>query len=73
MKILFAHIQNFQSIENIEINLDLPGVNLIVGENHLNRANESIKKYIKSIDKKEEFKKIAHSNWESEINLFNNK
>lgn len=47
--------------------------NLIVGENHLNRANESIKKYIKSIDKKEEFKQIAHSNWENEINLFNNK
>jgi hypothetical protein len=47
--------------------------NLIVGENHLNRANESIKKYIKSIDKKEEFKKIAHSNWETEINLFNKK
>jgi hypothetical protein len=47
--------------------------NLIVGENHINRANESIKKYIKSIDKKEEFKKIAHSNWENEINLFNNK
>jgi hypothetical protein len=47
--------------------------NLIVGENHLNRANESIKKYIKSIDRKEEFKQIAHFNWENEINLFNNK
>ena len=47
--------------------------NLVVGENHINRANESIKKYIKSIDRKEEFKQIAHSNWENEINLFNNK
>jgi hypothetical protein len=47
--------------------------NLIVGENHKNRTNQTIKKYISSIDKKEEFKKIAHSNWETEINLFKNK
>lgn len=47
--------------------------NLIIGENHLNRANETIGKYIISKNRKEEFKKIAHSNWENEINLFNNK
>lgn len=44
--------------------------NLIVGENHKNRANQSIKKYLSIKDRKEEFKKIAHSNWESEINKF---
>ena len=47
--------------------------NLIVGENHKNRVNESIKKYLDTKDRKEEFKQIAHSNWENEINLFNNK
>jgi hypothetical protein len=47
--------------------------NLIVGENHKNRTNQTIKKYISAKDKKEEFKKIAHSNWEREISLFNNK
>ena len=47
--------------------------NLIVGENHKNRTNETIKKYISVKDRKEEFKKIAHSNWETEISLFNNK
>ena len=47
--------------------------NLIVGENHKNRTNQTIKKYISAKDKKEEFKKIAHSNWETEISLFNNK
>jgi hypothetical protein len=45
--------------------------NLLVGENHKNRTNKTIKNYIKSIDRKEEFKKIAHSNWENEINKFN--
>jgi hypothetical protein len=47
--------------------------NLIVGENHKNRTNQTIKKYISAKDRKEEFKKIAHSNWETEISLFNNK
>jgi hypothetical protein len=47
--------------------------NLIVGENHKNRTNDTIKKYISTKDRKEEFKQIAHSNWESEINNFLNK
>jgi hypothetical protein len=47
--------------------------NLICGENHKNRTNESIKKYISSKDRKEEFRKIAESNWDKEISLFNNK
>ena len=47
--------------------------NLIVGENHKNRPNQSIKKYLSLRDRKEEFKKIAHSNWENEINNFINK
>ena len=47
--------------------------NVIVGEIHKSRANNTIKKYISVKDKKEEFKKIAHSNWETEISLFNNK
>lgn len=47
--------------------------NLIVGENHKNRPNESIKKYLSIKNKKEEFKQIAHSNWENEISLFLNK
>lgn len=47
--------------------------NLIVGENHKNRVNQSIKKFLSIKDRKEEFKNIAHSNWENEINLFNNK
>ncbi len=45
--------------------------NLLVGENHKNRTNKTIKNYITSIDRKEEFKQIAHSNWEIEINKFN--
>ena len=47
--------------------------NLIVGENHKNRANQSIKKYLSIKDRKEEFKQIAHSIWETEINNFINK
>lgn len=47
--------------------------NLIIGENHKNRPNQVIKKYLSIKDKKEEFKQIAHSNWESEINKFNQK
>jgi len=44
--------------------------NLIIGENHKNRPNQSIKKYLSIKDRKEEFKQIAHSNWEIEINKF---
>ena len=47
--------------------------NLIIGENHKNRPNQSIKQYLSIKDKKEEFKKIAHANWENEINNFINK
>ena len=47
--------------------------NLIIGENHKNRPNQSIKKYLSIKDRKEEFKTIAHSNWETEINKFNQK
>ena len=47
--------------------------NLICGEIRKNRTNNTIKKYILSKDRKEEFKHIAHSNWESEINNFINK
>ncbi len=44
--------------------------NLIIGENHKNRPNQTIKKYLSIKDRKEEFKQIAHSNWEIEINKF---
>jgi hypothetical protein len=47
--------------------------NLIIGEIHKNRTNETIKKYISSKNRKEEFKQIAHSNWEKEISLLKNK
>jgi len=47
--------------------------NMISGEIRKNRTNNTIKKYILSKDRKEEFKQIAHSNWESEINNFINK
>lgn len=47
--------------------------NMIAGEIRKNRTNNTIKKYILSKDRKEEFKKIAHSNWELEINNFINK
>ena len=47
--------------------------NLIAGEIHKNRTNNTIKKYLSIKDRKEEFKQIAHSNWENEISIFNNK
>ena len=47
--------------------------NLIVGENHKNRANETIKSFLSVKDRKEEFKQIAHSNWQNEINYFLNR
>jgi len=45
--------------------------NLIVGENHKNRPNQSIMKYLSIKNRKEEFKQIAHSNWQIEIDKFN--
>ncbi len=47
--------------------------NLIVGEIHKNRTNNTIKKFISSKDRKLEFKKIAEDNFEKELNLFNNR
>jgi hypothetical protein len=47
--------------------------NLVVGEIRKARTNETIKKHIVSFDKKEEFKKIAESNWQSELIKFQNK
>jgi hypothetical protein len=47
--------------------------NLICGEIHKNRTNNTIKNYLYTINKKEEFKQIAYSNWETEINNFINK
>lgn len=47
--------------------------NLIVGEIHKNRTNNTIKKFISSKDRKLEFKKIAESNFENELNIFNSK
>ena len=44
--------------------------NLIAGELHKSRTNETIKKFIVSKDRKEEFKQIAHSNWEKEVRNF---
>ena len=44
--------------------------NFIIGENHKNRPNQSIKKYLSTKDRKEEFKKVAWDNWDSEINKF---
>ena len=45
--------------------------NLIIGENHLYRTNDTIKKYIISKDRKKEFLKIAEANFEKELNIFN--
>jgi hypothetical protein len=45
--------------------------NLIIGENHLYRTNNTIKKYITSKDRKKEFLKIAEANFEKELNIFN--
>jgi hypothetical protein len=45
--------------------------NLIIGENHLYRTNNTIKNYISSKDRKKEFLKIAEANFEKELNIFN--
>jgi len=47
--------------------------NLIVGEIHKNRTNNTIKSYLSNRDRKDEFKKIAEANFTNELNLFNNK
>jgi hypothetical protein len=44
--------------------------NHIIGESYTHRPNETIKKYISSISKKNEFTKIAHENFPIEINKF---
>ena len=47
--------------------------NLVVGEIRKARTNQTIKNNISSIDRKDEFKKIAESNWQSELIKFQNK
>jgi hypothetical protein len=44
--------------------------NIIAGEIHKNRTNRTIKSFISSIDRKDEFKQIAHQNWEKEVKSF---
>jgi hypothetical protein len=44
--------------------------NHIIGESYIHRPNETIKKYISSISKKNEFTKIAHTNFPIELNKF---
>jgi len=44
--------------------------NHIIGESYTHRPNETIKKYISSISKKNEFTRIAHENFPIEINKF---
>jgi hypothetical protein len=43
---------------------------LIVGENYKNRPNQFIKSFLSVVDRKNEFKNIANSNWNTEINNF---
>jgi hypothetical protein len=43
--------------------------NEIITEDHLFRFNP-YKNYISAIDKREEFKQIAHANFQNEINKF---
>jgi hypothetical protein len=45
--------------------------NLIAGEIHKARTNQTIKNFIKSKDRKEEFRKIAETNFNLELNNFN--
>ena len=44
--------------------------NLIIGESYINRANQTIKKYIASKSKKQEFTKIATDNFPNELKNF---
>ena len=44
--------------------------NMIAGEQHKNRTNDTIKEFIASKNRKDEFRKIAEDNWAPEINKF---
>jgi len=44
--------------------------NHIIGESYTHRPNETIKKYISNISKKEEFTRVAHANFPIELNKF---
>ncbi len=44
--------------------------NHIIGESYIHRPNETIKKYISNVSKKDEFTKVAHINFPIEINKF---
>lgn len=44
--------------------------NHIIGESYIHRPNQTIKKYISSINRKEEFTRIAHTNFPIELNKF---
>jgi hypothetical protein len=44
--------------------------NHLIGESYIHRPNETIKKYISSISKKDEFTRIAHMNFPIELNKF---
>jgi hypothetical protein len=44
--------------------------NHIIGESYIHRPNQTIKKYISSINRKEEFTRIAHTNFLIELNKF---
>lgn len=46
--------------------------NHLIGESYIHRPNETIKKYISSISKKNEFTRIAHENFSTEVNRFYN-
>jgi len=47
--------------------------NLVAGEIHKARTNQTIKSFIKSKDRKDEFRKIAEANFNLELNKFNNR
>ena len=47
--------------------------NLIAGEIHKSRTNNTIKSFIASKDRKEEFRRIAEQNFNLELNNFNNR
>lgn len=44
--------------------------NHIIGESYIHRPNKTIKQYISSINKKNEFTKIAHENFPNELKKF---
>jgi hypothetical protein len=47
--------------------------NLIAGEIHKGRTNDTIKQFIASKDRKEEFRKIAEQNFNTELQNFQNR